>query len=94
MSYEHQTCTKGIHKVSSTLQYLKCGVIITSSIAGLQGNSIKYHTLGKDGTQILLVDSFNLLHKVQFFVGLMLLGVTRGAYFNFLVVSTISKEFH
>ena len=60
MGYEHQTCSKDFSKVSTTLQHLKCWVVTTSGIAGLQGNSIKYHTLDKYGTQILLVGSPNL----------------------------------
>ena len=45
----------------------KCLVVTTSSIAGLQGNSIKYHTLDKDGTQKVLVGNgcFNLLHDAH-----------------------------
>ena len=39
--YEHQTCTKDFSKDSITLQYLKCWIVTTSGIAGLQGNSIK-----------------------------------------------------
>ena len=37
--YEHQTCTKDFSKD------LKCWVVTTFGIAGLQGNSIKNHTL-------------------------------------------------
>ena len=57
--YEHQTCTKDFSKDSTTLQYLKCWVVTTSGIAGLQENSIKNNTLNWDGTQILLMYSFN-----------------------------------
>ena len=59
MCYEHLTCTTDFSKDSTTL---KCWVITTSDIAGLPGNSIKYHTLNYNGTQILIVDNFNLLH--------------------------------
>ena len=65
VSYEDQTCTKDFSKVSTTLQYAKCWVVTTSGIAGLQGNSIKYHTLDEDGTQKVLVGCFNLLHDAH-----------------------------
>jgi hypothetical protein len=62
MCYEHQTCTNDFSKDSTTMQYPKCWVLTTSGIAGLQGNSINYQPLNYYGTQILLMDDFNLLH--------------------------------
>ena len=90
MCYEHQTCTDDFSKDSTTMQYLKCWVVTTS---GISGNSIKYHTLNYYGTQILLMDNFNLLYGAHPPGGFMLLGVTQGVDFNFLVVSTISEVF-
>ena len=65
MCYEHQTCTTGFSKDSTTLQYPKCWVVTPSGIPGLQENSIKY-ILNYCGTQILLMDNFNLLHAAHF----------------------------
>ena len=62
---QHETCTKDFRKVSATLQCPKCLVVTTFGIAGLQENSIKYHTLDKDGTQKVLVGCFNLLHDAH-----------------------------
>ena len=50
---------KTFQQVNITLQYLKCWVVTTSVIAGLQGN------YQKDGMQILLVGSFSLLYKAH-----------------------------
>ena len=65
-----------LQKVSTTLLYPQCWVVTTSSIAGLQGNSIKYHELDKDGTQKVLAGCFNLLHDAHHSWGFMVLGVT------------------
>ena len=51
--YVHHAYTKDFRKVSTTLHYPKCWVVTTSGIAGLQGNSIRYHTLD-NGTQKVL----------------------------------------
>ena len=61
----HQTCTKDFRKVSTTLQYPKYWTVTTSGIAGLWCNSIKYHTLDRDGTQKVVVGCFNLLHDAH-----------------------------
>ena len=62
-------------EISTTLQYPKCKVVTTSGIEGLQGNSIKYHTLDKGGTQkyvLVAICSMMLTTPGDF----MVLGVT------------------
>jgi hypothetical protein len=53
------TLLNDFSKDSTTMKFW---VVTTSSIAGLQGMSIKYHTLNYYGTQTLLMDNFNLLY--------------------------------
>ena len=62
---------------STTLQYPKCWVVTTSGIVWLQGNSMKYHTLDKDGTQKVLV-CCSILCSMMLTTpgGFMVLGVT------------------
>ena len=79
MCYEHQTCTTGFIKDSTTLQYPKGWVVTTFGIAGLQGNSINttYSTMAHKW--ITLTCSMLLISPEHF----MLLGVTQGADFKF-----------